>query len=278
MAASLDANDATIRSYLGKAYYEEKRDGLDLREFETAKQLDPNDPTPWFYEAIAKQTTNRPVQALHSVEEAIERNDNRAVNRSRLLLDSDEAARSASLGRIYGDLGFQSLALVEGWKSVGTDVSNHSAHRLLADSYASQPRHEIARVSELFQAQMLQPNNLVPIQPRQGEGSLFLLSSQGPSNLSFTEFNPLFERNRVAVQGSGLFGEDETYAGEGIVSAIHDRLSLSAGYSGYWTDGFRSNNEQKDNVANAFAQLQVTPETSVQGEFRYRTSRTATSR
>jgi Flp pilus assembly protein TadD len=270
VAASLDSNDATIRSYLGKAYYEEKRDGLELREFETAKQLDPNDPTPWFYEAIALQTTNRPVEALHSVEEAIERNDNRAVNRSRLLLDSDEAARSASLGRIYGDLGFQSLALVEGWKSVGTDVSNHSAHRLLADSYASQPRHEIARVSELFQSQMLQPNNLVPIQPRQGEGSLFLLSSQGPSNLSFTEFNPLFERNRVAVQGNGLFGEDETYAGEGIVSAIHDRLSLSAGYSGYWTDGFRSNNEQKDNVANAFAQFQVTPETSVQGEFRYR--------
>ena len=270
VAASLDSNDATVRSYLGKAYYEEKRDGLDVRELETAKKLDPNDPTPWFYEAIAEQTTNRPVEALHSVEEAIERNDNRAVNRSRLLLDSDEAARSASLGRIYGDLGFQSLALVEGWKSVGTDVSNHSAHRLLADSYASQPRHEIARVSELFQAQMLQPNNLVPIQPRQGEGSLFLLSSQGPSNLSFSEFNPLFERNRVAVQGSGLFAEDDTYAGEGIVSAIYDRLSLSAGYSGYWTDGFRPNNEQKDNVANAFAQFQVTPETSVQGEFRYR--------
>ncbi len=270
VAASLDPNDATIRSYLGKAYYEEKRDGLDVRELETAKQLDPNDPTPWFYEAIVKQTTNRPVQALQSLEGAIERNDNRAVNRSRLLLDSDEAARSASLGRIYGDLGFESLALVEGWKSVNTDVSNHSAHRLLADSYASQPRHEIARVSELFQAQMLQPNNLVPIQPRQGEGNLFLLGSQGPSNLSFSEFNPLFERNRVAVQGNGLFGEDETYGGEGIVSAIYDRLSMSAGYSGYWTDGFRANNDQDDNLANLFAQFEVTPETSIQGEFRYR--------
>jgi len=270
VAASLDSNDAAIRSYLGKAYYEEKRDGLDLRELETAKQLDPNDPTPWFYEAIALQTTNRPVEALHSVEEAIERNDNRAVNRSRLLLDSDEAARSASVGRIYGDLGFQRLALVEGWKSAATDVSNHSSHRLLADSYASQPRHEIARVSELFQAQMLQPNNLVPIQPRQGEGTLGLLSSQGPSNVSFSEFNPLFERNRVAVQGNGLFAEDDTFAGEGIVSAVDDRLSVSAGYSGYWTDGFRPNNEQDDHVANAFAQFQVTPETSVQSEFRYR--------
>jgi Flp pilus assembly protein TadD len=270
VAASLDASDATVRSYLGKAYYEEKRDGLDTREFETAKRLDPNDPTPWFYEAISEQTTNRPVKALHSVEEAIERNDNRAVNRSRLLLDSDEAARSASMGRIYGDLGFQRLALVEGWKAEASDVSNHSAHRLLADSYASQPRHEIARVSELFQAQMLQPNNLVPIQPRQGEGNLFLLSSQGPSSLSFSEFNPLFERNRVAVQANGLFAEDQTYSGEGIVSAVYDRLSVSAGYSGYWTDGFRPNNHQDDDVANAFAQFQVTPETSIQSEFRYR--------
>ena len=93
------------------------------------------DPTPWFYDAIAKQTTNRPVEALHDLQQAIELNDNRAVYRSRLLLDADLAARSASLGRIYSDLGFQQLALVEGWKSVNTDPTNFSAHRFLADSY-----------------------------------------------------------------------------------------------------------------------------------------------
>ena len=120
-AASLDPNNALVRSYLGKAYFEEKRTGLDEREYAVAKQLDPNDPTPWFYDAIAKQTTNRPVEALHDLQKAIELNDNRAVYRSRLLLDSDLAARSASLGRIYSDLGFQQLALVEGWKSVNTD-------------------------------------------------------------------------------------------------------------------------------------------------------------
>jgi len=43
--------------------------------------------------------------------------------------------------------------------------SNYSAHRLLADTYAALPRHEIARVSELFQSQMLQPLNTTPIQP-----------------------------------------------------------------------------------------------------------------
>ena len=137
VAASLDPNNSIVRSYLGKAYYEEKRIPLDEREYAIAKELDPKDPTPFFYDAIAKQTTNRPVEALQDMQKAIELNDNRLVYRSRLLLDSDLAARSASLARIYTDLGFQQLALVEGWKSVNTDPSNFSAHRFLADSYSA---------------------------------------------------------------------------------------------------------------------------------------------
>jgi hypothetical protein len=54
---------------------------------------------------------------LQHLQESMRLNDNRAVYRSRLLLDSDLAARSASLARIYNDLGFQQRALVEGWKS-----------------------------------------------------------------------------------------------------------------------------------------------------------------
>ena len=168
IAASLDPNNSLVRSYLGKTYYEEKRTKLDEREYAIAKELDPNDPTPWFYDAIAKQTTNRPVEALHDMQKAIELNDNRAVYRSKLLLDSDLAARSSSLARIYNNLGFQQRGLVEGWNSVNTDPTNFSAHRFLADSYAALPRHEIARVSELLQSQLLQPINITPIQPRPG--------------------------------------------------------------------------------------------------------------
>src|SRR5207245_10744500 len=68
---------------LGKAYFEEKRTTLDEREYAVAKDLDPRDPTPWFYDAIQKQTTNRPVEALHDLQKAIDLNDNRAVYRSR---------------------------------------------------------------------------------------------------------------------------------------------------------------------------------------------------
>ena len=60
---------------------------MDAEQFAIAKELDPNDPTPWFYDAIRLQTENRPVEALRNIERSIELNDNRAVYRSRLLLD-----------------------------------------------------------------------------------------------------------------------------------------------------------------------------------------------
>src|SRR5918996_1327343 len=259
VAASLDPNNSIVRSYLGKAYYEEKRSDVAEREYATAKELDPKDPTPYFYDAIQKQTTNRPVEALHDMQTAIELNENRAVYRSRLQLDSDLAARSASLGRIYSDLGFQQLALVEGWKSVNTDPTNFSAHRFLADSYSVLPRHEIARVSELLQSQLLQPLNMTPIQPRLAESNLFLINALGPAALSFNEFNPIFNRNGITFQTTGLAGENSTYAGEGVLSGIYKNFSFSLGGSHFQTHGFhrpgftlnRSNTDQRDNIGNA---------------------------
>jgi tetratricopeptide (TPR) repeat protein len=274
IATSLDPNNSIVRSYLGKAYYEEKRIPADQREYAIAKELDPQDPTPWFYDAIAKQTTNRPVEALQDMQQAIELNNNRAVYRSSLLLDSDLAARSAALGQIYNDLGFQQLGLVEGWKSVNTDPTNFSAHRLLADTYAALPRHEIARVSELLQSQLLQPINITPIQPRLAESNLFLINTEGPATLSFNEFNPLFNRNGLAFQTTGLAGQNSTYGGEGVLSGIYNKASFSFGGFHFQTDGFRKNANENDDIGTAFLQLELSPQTSIQGEYRYRNLRT----
>jgi tetratricopeptide (TPR) repeat protein len=270
IAANLDPNNALIRSYLGKAYYEEKRDRLASDQYKLAKELDPLDPTPYFYDSILKQTTNRPVEALHELQEAIELNDNRAVYRSRLLLDADQAARSASLARIYSDLGFQQRALVEGWKSVNTDPSDFSGHRFLADTYAALPRHEIARVSELLVSQLLQPINMTPIQPRLAESNLLAISGGGPADLSFSEFNPLFNRDRIALQVSGIVGENTTLGDEVVVSGINKNLSFSAGQYHNQTNGFRTNAFINDNIYDALVQYSFSPQTSIQGEYRYR--------
>jgi tetratricopeptide (TPR) repeat protein len=274
VSVALDSSSSLLRSYLGKAYYEEKRMPLDSQQYGIAEELDPTDPTPYLYDAIDKQTTNRPVEALNAMEKAIELNDNRAIYRSRQLLDSDLAARSASLARVYSDLGFQQRALVEGWKSVNTDPGNFSAHRLLADSYAILPRHEIARVSELLQSQLMQPLSMTPIQPHLAESNLFLIGAGGPGALSFNEFNPVFNRDGLNFQSSGLIGEKNTYTGEGVLSGIHSNMAFSVGGYHATSDGFRKNNDSKDDIGNAFVQYEFSPKTSIQAEYRYRNTAT----
>ncbi len=268
IAVSLDPDNSLIRSYLGKAYYEETRDKLAANQLAMAKELDPSDPTPFYYDAIRKQSINQPGEALRDLQESMSLNDNRAIYRSRLLLDSDLAARSASLGRIYNDLGFQQLALVEAWKSVNTDPANFSAHRFLADSYAALPRHETARVSELLQSQLLQPININPVQPHLTESNLFILNGAGPSDLSFNEFNPLFNRNRLALQMSGIGGTQDTFGEEIVQSGVWGPLSYSIGQFHYQTDGFRKNNDLKEDIYNVFVQGMLLYNTSVQAEFR----------
>ena len=268
IGAGLDPGNSLIRSYLGKAYYEEKRDQLASSQLETAKELDPLDPTPFYYDAIRKQSVNQPVEALRDLQKSISLNDHRAVYRSRLLLDSDLAARSASLGRIYRDLDFQQLALVEGWKSVNIDPANFSAHRFLAESYLAQPRHEIARVSETLQFQLLQPININPVPPLLAESNLFILSGAGPKDLSFNEYNPLFSRNRLALQVSGVAGEQDTFGDEIIQSGVLGKFSYSIGQFHYQTTGFRENNDLKNNIYDVFGQFSLSERTSIQAELR----------
>ncbi|MFO7965153.1 MAG: tetratricopeptide repeat protein [Desulfobacterales bacterium] len=267
-AASLDPNNAIIRSYLGKAYFEEKRNTHALRQLSTAKELDPLDPTPWFYGAILNQTVNRPVEALHDLQKSILLNDNRVVYRSRLLLDEDLAARSASLARIYRDLGFEQLALTEGWRSLNSDPTNFSAHRFLADSYAVLPRHEIAKASELLQSQLLQPLNITPVPPHLAESHLFILEGAGPITPSFNEYTHLFHRNRLALQAGGIYGENSTRGYEAVHSAVFGKFSYSVGQFYYETDGFRWNNDLEVDIFNLFAQTNLNHKTSVQVEYR----------
>ncbi len=102
--------NSMLRSYVGKAYYEERtstRSELARTQFDFAKALDPNDPTPWLYDAFRLQSINRPVEAADAFDESIELNENRAVFRSQLRLDSDHAARSAGLGGALSRFGIR---------------------------------------------------------------------------------------------------------------------------------------------------------------------------
>ena len=269
-AVNLDPNNAVTRSYLGKAYYELRNKDYAGKEFEIAKAMDPKDPTPYFYDAILKQTTNRPVEALNDMQKAIELNDNRGVYRSKLLLDKDTAARQVGLGRIFTNLGFDDPANRQAMKSLAIDPSNYSAHRLLSDSYLTKPRHEIARSSEYLQSQLLQPLNYNPIQPSLAYTDLNIIKGIGPNDTSFNEYNRLFERNGVRFTTTGIAGSNSTLGDEAALSGILNKFSFSLGQLHYDTNGFRQNNDLKHNIYNAFAQYEISPAVNIQAEYRHR--------
>jgi predicted Zn-dependent protease len=270
VAVALDSGNALLRSYLGKAYFGEKRSPLDAEQFRISRELDPLDPTAYLYGAIAKQTENRPVEALDDLEGSIERNDNRAVYRSRLLLDEDRAARGTSLARVHNDLGFNQLGVNESTRSLTDTPGDASAHRFLSDSYRAQPRREVARVSELLQSQLFQDLNINPVQPSIAATNLNIVSGGGPASPGFNEFTPLFQQNQAQFNVSGFAGSNHTRGGEAVLSGVFDQVSFSGGGYAFNSDGFRDNNDLQHRIADAFAQVALTPTINLQGELRQR--------
>ncbi|VAX09666.1 FIG00860065: hypothetical protein [hydrothermal vent metagenome] len=268
IATVLSPNNALVRSYMGKAYYEEHRDELAATQYDIAKERDPQDPTPWYYHALLLHQQGRTVEALTSLQTSAELNDNRAVYRSKLLLDQDQAARSAGLGRIYRDLNFEQLALIEGWKSLGADPADHSGHRLLADTYTNLPRHEVARVSELLQSQLLQPVNNTPIRPIMAEATRYIPDGMGPSDPSFNEYSTLFNQDGLRAYVSAVGGSNDIAGGEVLLSGMKGSASFSLGQYRYETDGWWDNNDLEQDIYVGFLQLDLSHNTSVQIEAR----------
>lgn len=272
VAVALDPVDPLVRSYMGKAYFDERdpaRVALAGVQFDIAKALDPRDPTPWFYDAIRKQTINRPGEALMDLTHSVELNDNRAVYRSRLLLDQDQSARAASQSRISNELGFDQLSQAQSSRAISFDPGGFPAHRNLADSYLLLPRYESARVSELLQSQMLQPVTAVPASPRLGGVRAPVLENEGPTTPSFQEFNPLMERNRTAFYLSGFLGNEGTIGDEAMAAFVRGRHGLRLGQYFMETDGFRPNADFRQNIRNLFYQFDIDDRNSFQAEYRY---------
>jgi len=272
IATSLDPRASSLRSYVGKAYYEEHREALAAQQFNFAKELDPNDPTPWFYNAFLLQIQNRPGEALEDLQKSMALNDNRGVYRSRLLLDDDLAVRGVSIARAYQKLGFEQSAIAEGTRALAVSPGNASAHQFLADAYTNRPRHETARVSELLQAQLLQPLNVEPPRPRLGEVNLLPFEGGALAAPGLNEYAPLFERPRISLELDGMNGANNTSGNEIAASVVTARGVLSVGQFNYASDGVRANNDSEQMVQSVFGQYRLSSQLSVQAEYREKKS------
>ena len=268
LAVALDPKVSLYRSYLGKGYFEQKLPDLAEQQFDIAKRLDVNDPTPWLYESYLKRAQNDPIGALAAIEKSKERNKYRAVYRSKFLLDSDDAVRSVSQGRIYEELGFERLTIPLISESLATDPKNHSAHRALADVYRDRPRHDIARVSETLQAQVRQPLALAAADPRLVDSRLFDSYTISALRPSYAEYTRLFTGEGVAGTWGTQTGSNNLYENQIITSILFGRASFNVSYFALDTDGYRDNNYRNQDYWNAFFQYQVLPGTQVQFEYR----------
>jgi Tfp pilus assembly protein PilF len=268
MAVTLDPANPLTRAYMAKPYGAENRGDLTTSQLDLAKNFDSFDPTPWLYSSLQKLQANRPVEALQDLRLAASKNGDRPIFRSSLALDDDIATRSASLARVHAQIGSSQLALLDAWQALGEHPGDFTGHRLLADAYANEPRHEIARVSELLLSQLLQPANVTPLKPQLGQENLVLAQRAGPSATSFDELDSPVVANGLKLRASASTGGNGTEGHDVSLAGLRDRLSYSAGHYRFATDGFRVNNDFEQELANAFVQYRPTYDTTLQAELR----------
>ena len=192
-AAVVEPQRSLFRSYLAKGYAVRHWTDLARREVLLARDLDPMDPTPWLYSAWINQEQHRLNRAVRELERSMELNDQRAVERSRFLLDEDRAVRGSSLADLYREAGLPEVALREAVRAVNENYASFAAHRLVAGSFnalrdptRSSLRHETAWFSEWLLGTLLAPAGAVPL----------------GQHVSLQEYTRLFEQNGLQLASS----------------------------------------------------------------------------
>jgi len=233
IAATLEPNRAVLRSYLGKAFARAGDKVHAKKELDLAKKLDPNDPTAWLYSALLLQEEGRINQAASDLEKSKELNDNRSIFRSRLLLDQDQAVRSANLAAIYRDAGMFDVSVQEASAAVNADYLNSAAHQFLASSYdyIRDPklinlRYETPAFSEYLMANLLSPAG----------GGL-------AQNISQQEYSRYFESDHLGLFSKTDYASNGDWVENASVYGVEGNTAFSL--DGYYRteNGYRPNND-----------------------------------
>ncbi len=273
-AAALDPRRASLRTALGRAYFDEGQPGKAAAQFNLALREDPDNPEAHLLTALERFAANDPIAALQAITASGERGGARAPVRDRRGLDEDASVNGTALGRAFEVLGFEQLSRRKAAQAVERDPGNPGAHRFLAESYLGQVGLEVARTSEALQADLFSGPSKAPIQAQLGEVHLGLLDSIGPSRVTFREFGPLFDGDGVRFDASGLAGTQDRYGGEASLSGLHGGFSIAAGQFYLTDDGFGANADQEEAIT--AVQVRVAPSAALSffGEFRFRNSET----
>ena len=234
MAAAVEPNRAFLRSYLGKALAENRRDDRAANELRIARALDPGDPTAPFYQALLDQRRYAYNRGIADLEESVALNDNRVIYRSTFLLDKDRSVRQANLASIYSNAGMTEASLEEARRSVVSDYANPSAHLFLSNSINAvrDPRRVSLRNETPWFNELLIANLLSPA------GSDLLAQ-----NISQQEYTGLFANDRFGFSSLSHYRGDGEFLATGTAQQNFDRTSVALDYDIFTADGYRPNQD-----------------------------------
>ncbi|HEX3988021.1 MAG TPA: TonB-dependent receptor, partial [Verrucomicrobiae bacterium] len=200
--------------------------------------------------ALLADQRNSINQAISDLEHSESLNNNRAVFRSKDMLDQDAAVRSANLALIYKDAGLNDVAVREATKSVQDDYANYSAHLFLSDTYDAlrDPKDANLRYQTPWEDELLVANLLAPV----GAGIL-------SQSVSQQEYSKLFTSD-----GAGIFSQTEFFSrGAWIENASQfgavDDMAYSLNGFYYSDPGWRPNNDIENSDFSAQVKYQLDP-------------------
>lgn len=237
VAATVEPQRAVLRSYLGKAFANNRDNRHAEKEFGLAQKLDANDPTVWLYAALLNEQENRVNDAVGDLEKSQELNDNRKLYRSQMLLDQDRAVRGANLANIYRDEGMSDVSTREAVKAVNSDYANYSSHLFLANSYFEllDPNRVNLRYETPYVSEFLVANLLAPV----GAGTLSQQVSQ-------QEYSKLFEQDGVGFSSDTLYTSHGDWQQGLSEYGTFGNTSFAFDQNYSRLSGYRPNSDEKD--------------------------------
>ena len=219
-ALLLEPQRAVFHSYWGKMLFQVKHFSKALNAFDRARSLDPNDPTSEYYKAILLRDLNRPGEAIQAFKNAVALNDNRAVYRSRFLLDQDLAIRNTKLSGLYSELGLDAWARNKALASVKYDYTNFDSHLFYAGSLSHAGDRSYSFTSEALLARLLQPANVNTFN-------------------NFNNYTAQFEQPKVEGTITRLIGNNSTYGGSGELFGALPAANAAFSLGGFYQDSDR---------------------------------------
>lgn len=213
-AVLLEPQRSIFQSYWAKMLYQIKRFDHAQDLLDSAQELDPQDPTPFLYRAYILYDLNREIEALESLNTASRLNDNRAVYRSRYLLDRDLAVTNVNQSMIFTELGLAEWARNKALASVKNDYTNSAGHIFLGNAYFAMDDRMRAGASETLLGNILQPANVNAMN-------------------TFQNYTSFFEQPSINAILEGHGGDHSTVGGSTLVYGNHPAASLAFNLSGH---------------------------------------------